>query len=176
MANSNRTYSQPANLSLAQSTKFMLNFARLPDTNYFCQTVTMPGVNMSEVVTETPFSTVYRHGDKLQYDPLVITFVVDEWLNSWKNIHDWMRGLTKPTRFQEYDKLKLEFGIYSDAMLTILNGVNVPIARVTFRNCFPTNLASLQFSATDDGGQIIVADATFRYDYFDFLPLHGDRP
>ena len=163
---------QPVNTNLLQSTKFMLNFVRVPDTNFFCQSVSMPGVNMSEAIQTNPFADIYRPGDKLQYEPLTVTFLIDEYLNSWKNIHDWMRGLTKPTKFAEYTKLKKEIGIYSDANLTILNGLNNPVVRIAFFDCFPTSLSPIQFSATDDGGQTITADATFRFTYFDIVPLH----
>jgi len=163
---------QPVNSNLLQSTQFMMNFAKIPDTNYFCQSVTVPGINMSEVQQPTPFSDVWRAGDKLTYDPLTITFLVDEWLNSWKNIHDWMRGLTYPTKFREYEKQKAE-GLYSDCSLTILNGLNNPVMKYTYKNCFPTSLSPLNMTAMDDGGITITADATFRYDYFDVIPLHA---
>lgn len=164
---------QPINSNLLQSTKFMLNFARVPDMSFFCQSVALPGLNLSEVIQESPLSQIYRHGDKLQYDPLTITFLVDEYMNSWKNIHDWLRGMGKPTKFQEYKTVKTTLGLYSDATLTVLNGQNNPVMRFLYRNCFPTNLSSVQFSATDDGGQTITADATFRFDYFDIVPLHN---
>lgn len=163
---------QPINSNLLQSTKFMLNFARIPDTTFFCQSVALPGLNLSEVIQETPFVTQYRHGDKLQYDPLTVTFLIDEYMNSWKNIHDWLRGMGK-IKFPEYKKLKTEFGIYSDASLTILSGKNNPVIRFSYFNCFPTSLSAVNFSATDDGGQTITADATFRFDYFDIIPLHN---
>lgn len=162
---------QPRNVNLLQTTQFVLNFQKIPSTNYFCQSVTIPGVNMSEVQQPTPFVDLYRHGDKLIYDPLTVTFLVDEWLTSWKNIHDWMRGLTYPTKFSEYEKQKLE-GLYSDATLTILNGLNNPVARIIYKNCFPTSLSPLSMSATDDGGVSITADTTIRYDYFDIIPLY----
>ncbi len=163
---------QPVNTNFLQTTQFMLNFAKVPDTNYFCQTVTLPGINMSEVLQPTPMVDLYRPGDKLQYDPLVLTFIVDEWLNSWKNIHDWMRGLTYPTKFREYEKQKKE-GLVSDASITVLNGLNNPVVRYMFKDCFPTSLSPLTMTATDDGGITITADVTIRYNWFDIVPVHG---
>ena len=171
MATGYRT--QPKNLNLLQSTQFVLNFARVPDTNYFCQSVVLPGVNASEVIQNSPMVDLYRPGDKLIYDPLTVTFLVDEWLNSWKNIHDWMRGYTFPTKFDEYTKLKKEYGsTVSDGSLTVLNGMNNPSMRFTFHNCFPTSLSPINMSSTDDGGQTITADVTFRYDWYDMVQLH----
>ena len=164
---------QPRNTNLLQSTQFMLTFPRTPDTTFFCQSVSLPGVNLAEVMQNTPLIDIYRPGDKLQYDPLTVTFLVDEWLNSWKNIHDWMRGIAKVT-FPEYSKIKKEYGAtVSDGTLVVLNGKNNPVMRFMYRNCFPTSLSPIQFSASDDGGTTITADVTFRYDSFDIFPLHN---
>ena len=162
---------QPQNINLLQTTQFMLAFSRVPDTSYFCQTVVLPGITMSEATQMTPMVDLWKPGDKLQYDPLNVTFLVDEWLNSWKNIHDWMRGLTKPTKFREYERVKKE-GLISDATLTVLNGQNNPIMRYVFRDCFPTSLSPINMSSTDDGGVTVTCDATVRYNWFDVVPIN----
>ena len=41
----------------------------------------------------------------LIYDALNITFMVDEGMLAWLEIHDWLRAMTFPTEFEEYQKL-----------------------------------------------------------------------
>lgn len=161
---------QPTNVNLLQTTQFMLSFARAPDTSYFCQTVTLPGISLGEAQQVTPFTDLYKPGDKLIYDPLNVTFLVDELLNSWKNIHDWMRGLGTPTKFMEYQRAKKE-GLVSDATLTVLNGQNNPVLRYMFRDCFPTALSPMNMSSTDDGGISMTCDVTLRYNWFDIISV-----
>ena len=65
----------PENTNLLQSTKFLLTFDRIRTTQYFCQTVNLPGVSLGEVSRATPFLDMYSTGTKLTYDPLVVEFI-----------------------------------------------------------------------------------------------------
>ena len=96
---------QPENTSFLQPTKFQLSFTRMPNITYFCQTFNLPGLSMSEIVQNTPFVDLYVHGDKAQYEPLDLTFMVDEDLRSWLEMHNWITGLTFPKNFEQYRRL-----------------------------------------------------------------------
>ena len=115
------------------------------------------------------------------YDLLNITFVVDEELKSWLEIHDWIRAMTFPKEFAEYRNLsklnKYATNIpiakpqYSDATVTLLSSSNTPYYNIKFFDVFPTTLSTFIMSATDSPDTIITADATFRYSYFDIEKL-----
>ena len=168
----------PKNPNYLHPNKFQLNFSRLPNIQYFCQTVTVPGISLSEIPQNTPFVDLYRPGEKAIYDLLNVTFLVDEGLKSWLEVHDWIRGMTFPTDFKEYENLGLlskTAGIrqasglgpqYSDATLTLLSSANNPIYRFKFIDVFPTSVSSFPMSTTDSPDTTITADATFRYSYF----------
>jgi hypothetical protein len=149
---------QPTNTSLLQPTKFQLTFARMPSVTYFCQTFNLPGLSMSEIVRSTPFVDLYVHGDKVQYEALDITFTVDEDLKTWLEMHNWITGLTFPKNFG---------GTVSDAVMTVMSNKNTPNIRVTFKDCFPTSVSSINFDYTMDANMILTASASFRYNYFD---------
>jgi hypothetical protein len=169
----------PKNPNYLHPNKFQLNFARLPNIQYFCQTVTVPGISLSEIPQNTPFVDLYRPGEKAIYDLLNVTFLVDESLKSWLEVHDWIRAMTFPSDFKEYRNLGLlskTAGIrqasglppqYSDATLTILSSANNPIFRFKFYDVFPTSVSTFAMSTTDSPDTAITADATFRYSYFD---------
>jgi hypothetical protein len=170
----------PINTDLLQSTKFRVTFSRLPGVTYFCNSVNLPGISLTEIPMPTPFVELYLPGEKAVYDTLNITFLVDEDLRSWTELHDWIRGATFPTNFEEYVNLartnpspnirsiQQRPPVYSDAMLTIYTNKNNPNFRVKFVDLFPTNVGSLSFASGDSAENIITADATFRFSYFNY--------
>jgi len=169
--------STPNNPNLLQPNKFQLNFSRMPNLQYFCQTVSIPGLSMSEIPQNTPFIDLYIPGDKLIYDLLNITFYVDENLETWKEVHDWIRAMTFPENFGEYRNLEnlnkyarainTDKPQYSDGMITLLTSSNNPKIKFKFYELFPVTLSTFVMSTTDTPENIITADATFRYSYFD---------
>jgi hypothetical protein len=165
----------PENTNFLQTTKFTLTFPRMENVTYFCQQINMPGVSLSELQQNTPFVDLYRPGNKVRYNTFNITFLVDEELRSWLDIHDWIRGLTFPKDFTEYKYLPQQSAanilnnsaVYSDAIVTILSSLNNPKLRLILKDCFPVNLSDIQFSSTDSAETTITAEASFRFSYFD---------
>jgi hypothetical protein len=90
----------------------------------------------------------------------------------WEETYKWLKGLTRPTEYEDYIKGKANNGeIYHDAILTINTNANIPNVRIKFHNCHPTNLGSVRFSVSETADTILTADITFRYDYFEFERL-----
>ena len=175
------TNRNPSNPNFLQPNKFQLNFARSPNVQYFCQSLSVPGISMSEVPQMTPFVDIYVPGEKAIYDLLNITFLVDEELKSWVEIHDWIRAMTFPKEFAEYGKLdrlnkytthvQTKTPQYSDATVTLLSSSNTPYYKFKFYGVFPTTLSTFVMSATDSPDTVVTADATFRYMYYDIEKL-----
>jgi hypothetical protein len=174
----------PSNPNPLQPNKFLLNFSRLPNMQYFCQTVTVPGISLSEAVITNPFVDIYSPGEKAIYDLLNVTFVIDEQLKSWIEIHDWIRAMTFPVEFAEYRQLPRlnkqasvasdidpKFPQFSDASVTLFSSSNKEYYRFKFREVFPTTLSTFVMNAQDGPDTIITADATFRYSYYDVEKL-----
>lgn len=175
------TNRNPTNPNFLQPNKYQLNFGRSPNVRYFCQSLSVPGISLSEIPQTNPFVDVYVPGEKAIYDLLNITFIVDEELKSWLEIHDWIRAMTFPKDFEEYKQLdrlnKYTTNIptvkpqYSDATITLLSSSNTPYYNFRFYDVFPTTLSTFVMSATDSPDTVITADATFRYSYFDVEKL-----
>jgi len=172
------TTRNPTNHDILQSTKFKLNMTRLPGVTYFCQTVNLPGLSLTEVIRPTPFVDLYSPGEKLIYDTLNITFLVNEDLSDWEQLHDWLRAMTFPHDFGEYANLSklaaasaIRLGSklppqFTDASVTIFTNKNNPQIRLNFKDLFPTTLGGIIFSSLDSAENIITADAAFRYSYY----------
>jgi hypothetical protein len=171
----------PSNPNMLQGNKFTLNFSRAPNLQYFCQTVTLPGLSTSEIPINNPFVELYAPGEKAIYDTLNVTFMVDQEMTGWLEIHDWLRALTFPTAFEEYTRLgQLNKFIsaadsktpqYADGSITILSAANKPYFRFNFLNLFPIAIGGFMLSSTDTPETIITSDATFRFTYYNVEKL-----
>jgi hypothetical protein len=161
----------PENTNLLQPTKFLLTFSRIATTQYFCQTVNLPGVSLGEVVRVTPFLDMYSPGTKLTYEPLEMEFMVDEELLSWKNLYDWFTSMADPDGFEKRDGSRelQTIKYFSDATLTVLSALNNPILRIQYTNVFPLSISDIQFDTTKSADTIIIAKATFRYQSYKYL-------
>lgn len=164
----------PTNVNFLHPNKFQLNFSRLPNLQYFCQTVSVPGISIGEIPVTTPFVEKYSPGEKAIYDLLTVTFAVDEQLKSWIEIHDWIRAMTFPEDFSEYRNLPrmtrntlTKTPQFSDASLTIYTSSNTPICRFKFYDLFPTSLSQFTLASQDTPDSILTSDVTFRFTYYD---------
>lgn len=168
------TINTPDNTSILQSTKFTFLIPDKPFLKYFCQTVSVPSVSTSEIPVNTPFSTTYRHGEKLNFDALTITALMDEDLRVWTETYDWLKSLTRPTSYAEYPnktKRNVSVPLYFDGFLTINTNANKSNLRFKFRDCHPTSIGSINFDTKVDADTIPTCDFTFRYDYYEIERL-----
>jgi hypothetical protein len=167
----------PQNTNLLQPTKFLLSFDRIGTSQFFCQTVNIPGINLGSAPINTPVSDIYAPGNKITYDELSISFIINEDLQTWQDIHSWFRSIASPEGFSERNRLsdmqtqfsKNKQKNYSDATLTVMSALNNPLIRIQFYNAFPTSLSSIEFDTTKSADAIVTASASFRFDYFNFI-------
>lgn len=162
----------PQNTNPLQPTKFLLTFARIPNTQFFCQEVNIPGVSLGEVDRVTPFLDMFSPGTKLKYDPLDVEFIVDAQLQSWKDIYNWFTSIADPDGF-EGRRISREIQNntnFSDATLTVLSALNNPVVRIEYLNCFPLTLSDIRFDTKSSADNIITCRATFRYQSYKYLP------
>ena len=167
----NRT---PTSTNFLQPTKYILSFNRLPTVQYFCQQANIPGVSIDSAVFPTPLVDVPLAGNKLSYDEFTVTFIVDEFIQSWNELYKWLLAMGSPKSLEErvnYNTLQnsntSKVSYYSDANLTVMTALNNPAVRINFHRMFPTNLTSINFDTGQSADTIITATATFRYEYFD---------
>jgi hypothetical protein len=169
----------PENTNLLQATKFLLTFDRIPNTTYFCQSANLPGVSVGQAQLTFPSLTAFAPGNQISYNNFNIVFTIDEALNSWKDLHNWFLSFASPNGTEERNRLTNQqnqyktnsnaFKQYSDGILTILNALNNPVARIHFHNMFPVSLSDIQFDTKLSADDIITGDATFVFESFEFI-------
>ena len=171
--------SQPENTNNLQPTKFLVVFPRIKGTQYFCQSVNIPGVSINALEQPTRFTALPVPGNKLNFDEFTMTFIVDEDLVSWKQIQEWIHALGMPTSHEDYKQLPKQLPWmqqsslpqYSDGTLSILSGLNNPRYRIEFKDMFPISISGINFSTMDSADNIITATATFKYAFYNVTKL-----
>lgn len=157
------------NYSLLSGSHFDFSIAGYPDLNFTVQDCNLPMVQTSYKELSTPVGPTHVAGDKLIYETLQITFIVDETLNNWRSIYNWLRALS-PTniidaalknQYLNYDK-----DLYTSAILSILTNSLHMNVNLTFFNLFPISLTGLDFSTKDTTDRKLFATVTFAYDYY----------
>jgi len=188
---------QPTSLDYASPTQFKFQISKLPKVEYFCTSVNLPSLTISETSQPTPFVDLPMPGTKLTYGTLTMSFLVDENLENFQEIHGWIRGLGFPENYTEYGNLasagadrfpggqnavssepgKVKYGttkqgaVFSDATLIVLTSKNNPIVECRFRDLYPTSIGELQYDQQATDVQYLTTTVSFNYSKYDFAPV-----
>jgi hypothetical protein len=164
------TDTQPSNLNQLNVVGFEVNIARLPNVAFFCQRVNIPGVILGETVEASPFLNNPLEGDTLTFESLTIGFILDEDMQNYIEIYNWLSALGFPKSYDQFSTLKRaeKFGgstdsLYSDINIMLLTNKSNPNYKVSFQDIFPTSLSSLNFDAGATTIEPIIVDATFNF-------------
>ena len=187
---------QPAKLDYASPIQFRFKCTKLPEVEFTCQTANVPGISLGEATIPTPLKDIPIPGDKVSFGSLDVSFLVDENLNNYKELHDWIIGIGFPQSHDQFKNLQTagqdrfpgstagaavprvrvptplaEGGIYSDATLTILNSKNIAKTEIRFQNVYPTSLGSLSYDIKLSDVDYLQAAASFGYQYYEIVQI-----
>ena len=185
---------QPDKLDYASPTQFRFGINQLPKVEFFTTEATLPGIEMGFTQQNTPFKDIPIIGDKLTYGSLEIAFIVDEFLENYISLHNWMTGIGFPSNRQQFTKFRdvesnissgkkavpsidqvgivtADRNLYSDAFLMLLSNKNNPIVEVLFENIFPVSLSNLSYSQNATDVDYMNATCTFQYQIYRFNVL-----
>ena len=132
---------------------------------------------MKEILFFYRFSQIKVAGTLIDYGQLVVDFLVDEKMENYLAIHDWIIAMGFPHDFEQYiswqnrDNTPFLSEIaknFSDGTLTILGSNNTPIRNITFVDLIPVSLGEMQFKTTSEEVQYLTCSASFEYTYFKF--------
>jgi len=173
---------QPSKLDYSSQIQFRFEILYLPLVEYFIQSANVPGLQLQSATVPTPLYDYPIPGDTITFDPLNISFLVDENLNNFNELHKWISRLgfaESNTEFADLlregtpsqrtpsskgiQKPLPEVGIYSDATLTILNSKNIPKTEIRFKNVYPTSISGLDYSIGGTDVDYVTCSATFNY-------------
>ena len=198
MTTTNANSRQPTKLDYASPTQFRFSIIKLPKVEYFATAANIPGITLGQANQPTPLKDIPIPGDKLEYDNLNITFLVDENLENYREIHGWLTGLGFPKDNEQFRNLQNagsdrfpttknvglnkelgsikkavqdDGGLYSDATLFVLTSKNNANLEVRFRDLYPVSLSGLDYNQQETDIQYLTANVTFAYKIYEFATV-----
>lgn len=142
---------------------FVLIIDKLPQLPIFCQSALLPSISLGEAIIPTSVLDWSHAGEKLTFDPLIVSFPINETLSNYLEIQKWMFDIATP---EDVSKRVTEMrDIFSDGKLMLLNSENNVMATFTFKNMFPTNLSEISLDITQ-GANPVIATVTFKMSHF----------
>ena len=185
----------PPQLDYVSPTQFKFNIHQLPKVEFFCTAANVPAISLGEAVFPTPYKEIPVMGDTLTYDNLSISFIVDENLENYIEMHDWLTAIGFPKNRNQFSTFRSSTastpiatqgtsddigdvqpatsarGMFGDAILTVLTNKNNPVVEVRFQDIYPVALGALDFTQTSTDVEYISVTADFSYKIYDIVTL-----
>jgi hypothetical protein len=171
------TDNTPENKNFLSPLNFRFLLKRAPHVNFFLQKVNLPQISINPTPEYgNPLINIPLAGEFVTFSPLNITFKVDEDLQNYLEIFNWIKALGDYGRDGDYAKLQNApagsgTGLYSDISLLVLSSTKMPNYEITFTDAFPTTLSAMTFNTTDSDVQYIEAQVEFRYTIFEITNI-----
>ena len=183
-------------LDYSSPTQFRFMIHQLPKVEFFTTAANIPDLSLGEMVIPTPYKSMPILGDQLTFGNLSVSFIVDEYLENYKQIHNWLIGIGFPKSKQQFvdfrksgsnlpgvgDGGNTDIGdvgtpiadrhFYSDATLTILTNKNNPVVEVRFSDIFPVSLSGLDYNQNVTDVEYLTATIDFRYKLYEMVALN----
>ena len=167
MSNNPCKINQVSNRNFLSIGGFKLVIDKCRKVDLLCNKANLPGITLGVANQSTWLRDIPVPGDKLQYNDFTIDFIVDENLENYHQIYEWMRALGYPETYDQLDQSR------SDATLLILNSSFQTVGKVKFRDLFPTQLTGIPFDATITDQEYFTATVSFKYTMFDVINDDG---
>jgi len=170
----NRNFLSPAGFQFVVSKNRKIDF--------FATNANLPTITLGNAVQTSYTKFIDVPGDIVTYDDLEFSFLVDEDLENYMALHNWITGLGFPESPQQFkDLITDDTGNvnlqqqFSDCSLIILNSNYNPKFQVKFIDAYPYSLSSLDFNSQLSGEEFFTATASFKYSVYEITDLKGNK-
>lgn len=176
---------QPTNRNFLSPTGFKFNLHKAPKVDFYSNAANIPAITLGSALMTRYGKNIDIPGDKMNFDDFKLRFLVDENMENYMEIWNWMTGLGFPYSLEQYNDFKEEYenklqgnkpDFYesSDATLQILNSNFLTTNQVMFTGMYPTFLSSLEFDATQEDVRYFTAEVNFKYTYYNIKSTTGN--
>jgi hypothetical protein len=159
---------------------FKFTIAKEPKVSFFCNSTKIPEITLGTASQPTYLKDIDIPGDKIQYGDFSLKFLVDENMENYMAIHNWITGLGYPESTKQYKDFIAISGedldpkkAFSDGSLRILNSNFRDVAIIKFKDLFPISLTSLEFESGETDVNYFTAEAPFKYTVYNILGTDG---
>jgi hypothetical protein len=186
MAVGNAFSNQIQNRNFLSSVGFKFTLTRARKVSFFSNSANVPGLSLGVAQQPTYLKDIDIPGDKMVFEDFNLRFIVDENLENYMQIQNWMRGLGYPESLNEIYNLQRQetnlnttlnkqMNIYSDGTLQALNSNNRVQFEVVFKDMFPYSLSALEFDSTNPDVEYFTAEVSFKYTIYNILDASGNK-
>ena len=161
---------QIQNRNFLSGVGFKINLTKFPKVDFFSNSARIPELSLELTQQASYLKNIDVPGERLSYGDFTLRFLVDENMENYQSIYDWLTGLGFPETTKEFAEIiKDKDGqrdpkeAFCDGTLRILNSNFREVGKVKFNDLFPISLTSLEFDATNTDVQFFTAEATFKY-------------
>ena len=155
---------------------FRFTLARYPKVSFFSNSARIPELTMSVATQPNYLNDIPVPGAKMTFGDFNLRFLVDENMENYMTIHNWITALGGSGSLREFgvllggdDGIKDEKRAFSDGSLKVLNSNYQEVAVVKFLDLWPVSLTSLDFTATETDINYFTAEVSFKYTIYDIL-------
>lgn len=151
-----------------QNIQFEIQIDRMQDFSFRSSKVTIPNIESAGPRSPTPFKHLPMVPDALNFGQLSITAGIDENMDVWWTMYQWI-VMGTPDNFSQFDQSKHDDKHHSDISVIMLNSKKNPIGSFLFRNAIPVTLGSINLDTTQTAHQITEFSIDFDYDTYSFI-------
>lgn len=163
---------EPTNKNFFNASHYTVFIDKLPNVSFFLQETAIPTINIQGAKRPTLFTDYDEPGEKMTWEPLNLTFKIDENLGNYMEIVTWMIAIGRPDNFDDYKKLLEESkfihrpgigGLFSDVELTLQTSNFNPLYKFKFLDCWPMRITDLPLTVTNNDVEFVTATVTMAY-------------
>lgn len=131
-------------------------------TSYNVQTVMIPGIDTTNIEIPNRGVMAELQGDQILFQDLSLTLLVDEDLNTWKDLMKHM-----------FDHIQLPSGHFelnqANSWITIRDSAGKIMLNLVFHGSNITSVSGMSYDTTGEDTEITL-DISIRYDYYSIEP------
>lgn len=157
-------------VSLLQPTAFKVTIDRqyFANLEFFAQSVLHPA--MSLTAAEVPYKRIGSipfPGDKLTFGEVTAIIIIDEDLNAYTEMYNWMQRLVEQDHQTAGDRTDTNPPSFADITISVLSSHNNQTRQIRYIDCVPTLLGDISFEATTGDVEFLTFPVSFRFSHFE---------
>jgi hypothetical protein len=172
---------QITNRNFLSPVGFQFILQKKPKVDFFCNSANIPGINLGVAMQPTPLKAIPIPGETLTYDDLTLRFMVDEDMENYLEVWNWLNQFGFPRDWDQYQQLLNEdenskgkqtsiSGMSDGTLLVYNSNYNVNL-KIQYKDLFPVSLSSIQFDTTPTEINYASAEVVFKYTIYDIIKL-----
>ena len=156
----NKNYLQPTGF------KIVIDRRNYSNLEFFAQSVVHPGasVNPLEIPT-TRVTSLPLAGDKITYTNLTMDVILDEDMESYKEMQNWLERIVNEGHVPETTDTKVS--TYADINVMIMSSHNNKNVQIKYKECMPVDIGSVNLASNVGDVAYLTFQVSFRFSEFE---------